>query len=530
MNQDGISYLDMADKLLQWDFSPLIHPYWSPLYPCLLAFVLKAFPGPGMEFQAAHIANWLIGLAALASFTFFLTQHLRLQAAANGPESAAGFRSRTGFAYMLFLWGTLEAIGLAVVTPDLCVTALVYLIAGLCCKLIAGRPGWHMTAGLLGIMLGFAGLTKAAMMPLGAALLVLLAIPWFPVPARRPSLAIAVLGFLIISGPFVFALSLRQHHLTFGEAGRLNYAWAVQRGIPIHAMWLRQGPTGGTPVHPPRVLNSDPLVLEFTNTVPGTNPLWYDPSYFYEGLQVHFDLRKQVSAMVKSLQALRWASGSMLYPLLAGLFVLGCHASRRRVWKKLSRSLLLVWSLLAIGMFAQVAVEPRYVAPFLVLFWLAIYDAFSPSRLRAVYRGAINVTAVCILLFQMHPLLKTAAEAMRASGSPVHLAVARELARLGLHAGDEIATVGSGFEAYYARLARLRIVAYIGWTDDRISGDDPSPPLNDAQVATIQDKLRQLHIKAIVGPANRVVTVSGAWHPIGDTGYCVLFTDGTPNQ
>ena len=523
MGPDGISYLDMADRLLQGDLSPLVHPYWSPLYPCLLAFALSVFPTAAMEFQAVHIANWLIGLIALASFTFFFYQYMRAHIAAKGAESVASFRCRTGFAYVLFLWGTVEAIGLSAVTPDLCVSALVYLIAGLYCRLYAGRPGWFITSGLLGIALGLASLTKSSMAPLSVALLVLVAIPWFPVQMRWRSLAVAFLGFIIVFGPYVTTLSLRQHRLTYGESGRLNYAWAVGEGIPSHAGWMGQGPTAETPSHLPRLLSSDPPVLEFKDTVSATFPLWYDPSYFHEGLQVDFDFRRQTSRLLRSGNALRWAFGSTLYPLLAGLFVLGCFASLRQVWINLSRSLLLFWSLAAFSMFALVAVEARYLSPFLVLIWNAIYNGLSPSRLRPAFRGVISVTAICLLLFQIHALLRTAADDISTSKPHVHLDVARELEQLGLHASDEIATVGSGFRAFYARLARLRIVATIGWTNS--SGWDQTQVLNDTKVNAIIDKLRQLHIKAIVGPEEYIDTVDTAWHSIGDTGYRVLLLE-----
>lgn len=522
LNPDGMSYLDMAHRLLQQDFSPLLHPYWSPLYPCLLAIALKLFPTPAMEFQAAHLANWLIALLSLASFTFFLAQHRAFRAAGKGGESAASFRCRTGFAYMLFLWGTVEAIGLTAISPDLCVAALVYLAIGLCYRLAAGGPRWRLTAGWLGITLGLACLTKAAMAPLSAVLLVLLAVQWRFVPGRLRSLGITVLAFAIVFGPFVVALSRQQHHLTFGEAGKLNYAWLVQGGIPVHAGWMGQPNSSGTPVHPPRLIHSDPPVLEFKDTVGGTYPLWYDPSYFHQGIQVKVDIRKQISVVVKSLTSLRWAFGSALYPLLAGLFVLAGSVSPRQVWSGLSRSVLLSWSIVAFAMFAMVTIEPRYIAAFMVLFWLAIYDAFSPGRLRAVARGAIGVTAVCILLFQVHALSRTAA----ASGTSPHLVVANELERLGLHAGDEIATVGSGFEAFYAHLAGLRIVANIGWAGDDRTVDEHPQTLNDAKLDAIRDKLVQLHIKAIVSEENHVVSARHEWHSIDRTGYTVLMLGG----
>jgi hypothetical protein len=526
MNPDGISYLDMADKLLHADFSPLLHPYWSPLYALLLAFVMKIFPAPAVEFPAAHLANWLSAMSALASFTFFLIQYFRVRAAATGVPVQKMFFYRAAFAYTLFLWGILEPIGLAAVNPDMCVTALVYLAAGLCCRLALIRQGAWITPAVLGIVLGLACLTKQAMVPLGTLLLVLLGIPWFSPLVPRSSLAIAMLCFAIILGPYTFLMSRQQHHLTFGEAARLNYVWLVQGGIPLYAGWMGQEPGTGKPSHPPRLLSSDPPVLEFKDTVHATYPLWYDPAYFHEGLQVKFDFRKQISALAKSVRKLPSAAGTSLYPLLAGLLVLGGFASLRQIWINLSKSLLLIWSLAAFGTFAMVIIESRYISPFLVLFLLSAYDAVSRGRLGSTYRAAISVTTICILLSQLHALGKTAAETMRASEPPPDIVVAKELARLGLHPGDEIATLGDGSGAYYARLARLQIVANIGWTGDHVSADASNevrtPSLNDNQLYAVQDKLRQIRVKAIVSQQNCVATVSNAWHPIGDTGYCVL--------
>lgn len=521
MTPDGMSYLDMAHRLLQRDFSPLLHPYWSPLYPCLLAVALKVFPTPAMEFQAAHAVNWLIALLSLASFTFFLAEQRAFRASARGGESTASFRCRTGIAYMLFLWGTVEAIGLTAVSPDLCVAVLAYLAIGLCYRMAAGGARWYLTAGLLGVTLGVACLTKAAMAPLSGVLLVLLAVQWRFVPRRLGALGITVLAFAIVFGPFVLALSRQQHHLTFGEAGKLNYAWLVQGGIPVHAGWIGQPPATGTPVHPPRLISSDPPVLEFENSVGGTYPLWYDPSYFHEGIQVKVDVKKQISVMLKSLTALRWAFGSALYPLLAGLLVLAGLASPRQVWSELSRSVLLSWSIVAFAMFAMVTIEPRYIAAFMVLFWLALYDAFSPGRLKAVARGAIGATAVCILLLQVHALSR-----MTPGSGRSHLVVANELERLGLHAGDEIATVGSGFGAFYAQLAGLRIAANIGWAGDDRTLDEQPQTLDDAKLDAIRDKLVQLHVKAIVSEENHVATARNAWHAIDHTGYTVLMLVG----
>ena len=173
MNPDGVSYLDMADRLLKGDLHTLIHPYWSPLYPSLLAIALKVCtPAPSMEAVVVHLLNCLIGWAALGSFTFFVRQRTDRSAVT------------TAFAYALFLWGTCELIGLSNVTPDLCVAALVFWIAGLASRLAQGR-GNRRTSIWLGIALSTGYFAKATLLPLGIALLVLLAIPravarWVP--------------------------------------------------------------------------------------------------------------------------------------------------------------------------------------------------------------------------------------------------------------------------------------------------------------------------------------------------------------
>ena len=506
MNPDGISYLDMADRLLQGDYGALVHPYWSPLYPCLLAAALKLAPGAAAEFPAAHALNWLIGLGALAAFSFLVREWLRLRP----PDSFGSFACRTGLAYMLFLWATVEGVTLTGVTPDLCVAALVYLIAGLCCRLAAG--GGRGTACLLGIALGVGCLTKAAMLPLGVALLVILTLPRLSIAPPRPLLLPAALCFAAIAGTYVFALSRAQHRLTTGETGRLNYAWMVQGGVPMNAGWTGEPPGNGTPVHGPRVLSADPAVLEFESPVPGTFPLWYNPAYFHEGLRVRFDWRRQLAALARSPQTLRWAAGSSLIPLLAGLLVIGSFWAAAA----LVRSPLALWAAAAIGMFAMVTIEARYVAPFLALFWLAAYDAATGAKMTAAQRAAMSVAALSILLLQLSHIGSIAAGAR-----PPDLAVAQGLERLGLRPGDRIATVGPGFRAFYARLARLRIAAGIGWTGGEYADEGEIARLSDAQFERIRELLRPAHIRGIVSRYGCDAHKDG-WQPIADTGYCVL--------
>ncbi len=532
VNPDGISYLDMADQMLKGDLAVFVHPYWSPLYPCLLAFALRVFsPTPSGEILVVHLVNCFIGLSALASFTFFLSQWSGLRGMdPKDEDSMTAFRLQTGFAYVLFLWGTSEMIGLAFVTPDLCVAALVYLIAGLCCRLASPHGGWG-TSIALGIALSLAAFSKAAMLPLGVALLALLAIPQLFAPPRRLSLAIAVLIFVIAVGPYVFLMSRNQHRLTFGDAGRLNYAWLVLREVPLHAGWIGHTSGTGNPVHPPRVLMVGPTVLEFKGTVPGTYPLWYNPAYFHEGLQVRFDARKQMICLMHSAKTFLLAHGRLLSPLLAGIAVLCTFAFLRRVRVDLSREWLILWPLAAFSMYALVTVDARYISPFLVLFWIAVYDTVSPGLLASApsaYDAVISVTAICMLLFQLLYLGSAVTASRREPKTPTQLVVARELVRLGLRPGDEIATVGYPLAVYYARLARLRVIANIGFRGEGEGYEYDTAQfwgLSESKFNALKEELRRIGAKAIVSPDECKVTAHNGWQSIRDTEYCVQLLD-----
>lgn len=505
MNPDGISYLDVGDQIWRGNLQAALHPYWSPLYPCLLGLALKLLaPPPAMEPLIVHAVHGVIGLLALASFTFFVLQWSGL------PTRA--FRIRVGLAYGLFLWATVELIGLGQITPDLLVSALVYLIAGLCCRIASPRGGWGAGV-LLGLILGLAYFAKAAMLPLAVALLVLLAIPRVFVPRRRSSIAIAAVVFFATVTPYIVALSRDRGRLTFGDAGRINYAWAVLREVPTHVAWTESSPAAGTPVHPPRLLGIAPTVLEFKDTAPGTYPLWYNPAFFYEGLRVHVDLWKQARAILRSIRHLPLAHGSAFAPLLAGLLVLGALGFRPRF--DVSKLWLLLWPAAAIGMFMLVSIDPRYIAGFLVLFWISIYEAI-PQVPPA--RTVMAVIVVCVFL---PPVLAATRPETRISDS--HVAVASELGRLGLQPGDEIATAGYPFDVYYARLARLRIVSNIGFRGNPIAEDtDRFWALSDAESAALKQKLQGIGVKAIVSRGN----CERGWHAIASTDYCVLMLEG----
>ena len=77
---DSISYIEIAQATARSGLHHIVNAYWSPLYPFLLSLVFRYFhPSVQWEFAAAHFLNFVIYLASLASFEFFLKELLLLK-------------------------------------------------------------------------------------------------------------------------------------------------------------------------------------------------------------------------------------------------------------------------------------------------------------------------------------------------------------------------------------------------------------------------------------------------------------------
>ncbi|MDQ3258363.1 MAG: hypothetical protein M3R15_31510, partial [Acidobacteriota bacterium] len=273
MGSDGISYLDMGDAYLRGDWQMAVNGYWSPLYSWLLGLALLLIkPSSYWEFPVAHLVNFLIYLAALGCFTFFLGEVMRdqQQQQQREREAQSGRMTLPAWAwvvrgYTLFLWSALEMIALQSVTPDMCVAACVYVAAGLIVRIRRGASGW-MTYVWLGMVLGIGYLAKAAMFPLAFVFLAvsLLASVWATGGVWRGAvgrMAVAVAVFVLVGGPFLVALSMAKGRVTFGDSGRLNYAWYVTNVGYRH--WQGEPAGSGEAKHTTRKVMAEPAVYEF---------------------------------------------------------------------------------------------------------------------------------------------------------------------------------------------------------------------------------------------------------------------------
>jgi hypothetical protein len=482
MSEDGISYLDIGDAYMRGDWGMAINTVWSPFYSWILGAAMRVLRPPmSWEFSVVHLVNFVIYLFALLSFEFFWRQ---LSDANRGKEGAAGSDAELGLprwawlslGYTLFIWTSLSLIRIWAITPDMLAAAFVYLAAGVLVRISLGGAGWTAFIAF-GLVLGLAYLAKAAMFPLALVFLGAGLLAAGELRRAAPRSVAAVIAFALIAAPYITILSVSKARLTFGDAGRITYL-RYAHDVP-YPHWRPGVVSGvGAPEHPTRQIFDDPRVFEFATPVGGTYPLSYDPSYWYEGVTPRFELKRQLAVMISSAQFyfdlfIRQQGGALAIVLL---LLLMARRQRRRPKSLAGDEALLVVALAAFGMYALVYAEGRYIAAFVVLFWAGLLSRVrlvaSPSSRRLVHvGGAIAVLFMLINIggFNLGGLSKIMASEPRPAAAASQLEAPRygpaqfaeKVTEMGMQRGDEIAYIGYSFGAFFARLARLRIIAEI---------------------------------------------------------------------
>ena len=505
---DSISYIDMASDALRGSPAVLLkNAYWSPAYPAILALMMAVVrPGLAAELRAMYVVNWLIFLVTTACFSLLFGTFLQWLRRNSWPELAHDttlVKALIGFGYAFFLLSNMNHI-LWYVTPDMLLQGMVYLSAAFALRIFLPDSSWkHSVA--LGVALGLGYLTKAAMFPVAIVLIGILFIKPPKDALGRRHAVIAMACFGLAAAPLVLSLSSEKQRFTFGDSGKLNYAFIVAGHGPFSG-WTGQHPEDGIPKHAPRTISTAPLILEFRTPVSGTQPLWYDPSYWWEGLRVTISVQRQLSGIfrpftqVHSVQTVFLALAAALAPL--------CLLSSRV--RKVVRGggiqtwILFLWPAAACLMYSLVLFSFRYVAGYIVLMCLSaaallLQPFHSVTRSRALYAAALLLLVVCAV--RLGPVGRAALRPD--AGGPLtreegrdnqrsSAAVAHELARLGIRPGDEISVLGHSFDCYYARLAGVRIVAQIWETPEQVAS------LGAPQVRQVLSQLRQIGVKALV--------------------------------
>jgi len=337
---DTVSYLEIADKLRQGDWHAAVNGLWSPLYPAVLAVVTGIFrPSPWWEFPVVHFADFVISLATLAAFAFFLRTVKR----------------ESGIAWLVFAWANIVLIA-AVSAPDTLVASIVFLAFALILR---------KRTILLGVVLALGYYAKAPLFPMAFVFLVIAAIVWRD--RKRTALAAAV--FLVLSCPLLVAMSRATGHPTFGESGRFNYLWHVNGNRCI--------PTDGVVRTP---------VIEGV-----TNAFYYDPTPFCAGEKIGLSLKRQLAYSAKLTGQFFFQSN--FAQMIGLLSLLALVAWQPRVIRENWPSV--VPLVVAFLMYAGVNLEWRYLMPFIAVALVSVLPD-SPEAKRAI--GAVLLFAVIVVL------------------------------------------------------------------------------------------------------------------------------------
>jgi hypothetical protein len=336
-----------------------------------------------------------------------------------------------------------------------------------------------------------------------------------------PFVLLEMIVFGIVVSPWIIALSRSKGRVTFGDSGKINYLVNVNHASPS---WYFQdvGTGGGHYLHTTRKVFDHPRIFEFATPIKGTQPVWYDASYWADGAVPRIHLRTELLRVINYVKSYAGMLLSRQAALLVGFVGLcflgwkkGCSAGIWACWP--------VWlpGLVGLAMYSLVVVEWRYVAVFFTLLWIGL---FAGIRLPAEYepRNLARVLTVAMVLVTSAPM---AFLAIRDSASAligtrhVQWQVAEGLKRLNVRSGDKVARIGGNFAADWARLLQVTVVAEVPRSDAQEFW--VAPPEVQAQVIR---KFTAMGVTAVVAQIAQDETFrpSGMWEALGEGAFYAL--------
>jgi hypothetical protein len=423
INPDGVSYVDVARAMARGDWATARNSTWSPLFPALTALMLKlrvAGTALGHEWVAAHLATLLLFAVALYAFTRFW----RLAGERSGGIGSAHPVAWPLLGYLLF--ATTFIPTLDVLTPDLGVAAVVLGASAFLITFARGEASVR-SAALFGIVLGAGYIDKAVLFPIGLVALALFgAVQVFQKRSLLPPV-VAGIAFVLLAAPLVIVQSRAEHKLTFGEAGRLAYAYNVNDYNFDANTKIAIGP---------KVLES-PALYQVPLRSGITFSPWYDPAVLGKDIKSKMHPREQALVLYGNYKILRdLFLGTFGVLAMAWLVLLSCGSRQEALihWP----ALLLAFAGLAL--YSAVLIETRYIGAFVLVVLGGLLGGVNVGAGNDSVRASrpVLVSATLILGFLAAPSLFSYLDARVKDNT--QLDVAASLARQ--YSLPEDATVG----------------------------------------------------------------------------------------
>ena len=526
---DGVTYLDIADAYLCGDWNSAINSSYGPLYSWILAFAMFVLkPSPDWESSCLYLVNVVIYLFTLGCFEFFLNRLIQYKNLIKKEDYITlpdWIFSLIG--YVFFIFCSLNMIGVYSQTPDMLVSAFVYLIFGIILHIQLGFSNWCIFF-LLGLVLGFGYLTKEAMFPMA---FIFLAVAIFSTPSPRKKILcmfITLIAFCIISGPFIIALSKSKGFLTYGESGRFNYALLVNK-------MLDNGPnevSGYIPIHPMKKIFNNPIIYEYGNVFKeATYPFVYDPAYWYEGINPCFNLRNQLERLLISAEIYFQFFIQLQTELIIGLLIFFCMSTRNFLYLKdvVKQWFLIIPALVAVGMYSLINVELRYIAPYDLLLWISLFIGMrlprSEKPLKVLSSVVISILMIIIIrvsVISVHDVYRISQNLVKGKEANISWQIASEVNQMGVSPGDKVGAILGDNLANWVRLAKLRIIAEM-WNTPVDSFWGAENPVKSQIINAFAKTEARAIITANIPAYAMTYASKNGWKRIGDSNYYVYF-------
>jgi len=528
---DAVAYLDLSDAIRDHRWHALVNGYWFPGYPALLALGRAVFGfSTRHEFMAARFVTMLAFFLFVVACLTLGESVRRLMLYRGIPESDLLPRRVlclwvTGFSYFCGQ----DFMG---ITPDALVSA--FMVLTVACLVWTRAGGGVIAYVCVGVFAAFAFWTKTFAFSFFVLLIffsVIMDLPRFRTSRR---LAVSVLVFGIIAGPYIWALSASKGRLTFGDTGRLNFAWfwnGADRFNPVEdpSMCYR-GTARISFKHPGDLLAKSPEIAYFGgDVVQGSMPQWDDPSYWWDGTSPRVNIYRIVRVMMSSMATM---FNLLIMRFQGVLFVVllyfGGFALRKRSWVDAVLPASLFTAGACIGLYALVLVEGRYIA-----FSVAMAGILIAGVALAREKGEPNPLLNLALFLMVAVILTDGAQtslrewkaAKSAGAQPLsgiyddmpQLSAGTDLAHR-FSPGTEVACMGDKAcwaDPSWARHAGVRITAVIetgnGW--NTASAETGCVKLERNLSAL--NPLRERNVRAIVARFDADHGCSSEWIPIG---------------
>jgi hypothetical protein len=354
---------------------------------------------------------------------------------------------------------------------------------------------------LLGYYLGAGYLCKAIVFPLSFVYLLLLALAPQPKALKVKMILLTVATFALIAGPYIAAISLKNHRLVFSTTMPYNYALWVLRSAPfLHALAGRPAEPSSLVAteftHPSTRIFSEPQVFYFAEPIHETFATHYDPAYWYDGVKVYYDGVQQFVASVASISVfVRLFFGWLFFGWL--VLVIGCGPRVLSLRSMVSRLPLFLpafagMTIYTIGLNCNTLFAERYFPPFFVLWFLGLMGSLRlPDTTKA--RRVLLVSTIVSLLglgWRFTVELSNTVHKLENSAVNSDCLIFDRLTELGLQPGTQLASMDCLRQVGWAQMGHFRIVA-------DILEDDKFWQLSEGKREELYDVLRQRQIKAV---------------------------------